>query len=73
MLTKTTVAFQDLVDYRKGDDGSWKAEFHGALDIATEGSTLEQCRRRALDELDMKLSAWIVGSANPATQKPGDQ
>ena len=37
MLSKTTVAFQDLVNYRKADDGMWKAEFHGALDIATEG------------------------------------
>ena len=41
-LFKTIVAFRDLVNYRQADDGMWKAEFHGALDIAAEGPTLEE-------------------------------
>jgi hypothetical protein len=73
LLFKTIVTFQDLLNYRKADDGMWKAEFHGALDIATEGPTLEQCRSRAIHALDEKLSAWIIGSANPATPESDDQ
>jgi hypothetical protein len=72
LLFKTIVAFRDLVNDREAD-GVWKAEFHGSLDVAAEGRTLEQCRSRALDELDEKLSAWIVEGAYPATPKTDEQ
>ena len=66
MLFQTIVAFQELVDYRKTENGSWKAESHGAVDIEAEGPTLESCRSRARDILDEKLAAWIRGQAGSA-------
>ena len=59
MLFKTITAFQDRVDYSKNEHGSWKAEFHGPVDVLVEGSTLEHCRRQAYDEFDAKLAAWV--------------
>ena len=73
LLFKTIVAFRDLLNYHKADDGMWKAEFHGALDVAAEGPTLEECRSRAVDQFDEKLSVWIIGSANSATPRPDDE
>jgi predicted RNase H-like HicB family nuclease len=72
VLFKTIDACRKLLDYHKRDDGSWLAEFHGALDVAAEGPTLEQCRSRALDVFDEKLAAWIAGTADSATPTPPD-
>ena len=69
MLFKTFAAFQELVDYRKNKNGSWKAVFHGALDVEAEGPTLETCRSRAYDALDEKLAAWLARKADRATSK----
>jgi predicted RNase H-like HicB family nuclease len=63
VLSKTIMTFRSLTDYHKSENGAWTAEFHGALDVKTEGATLEQCRDRALDALDEKLAAWITATA----------
>jgi hypothetical protein len=61
VLVKTILAFQDLVNYSRNDDGSWRAEFHGPIDIVANGSTLERSRSGAQDALDAELEAWITG------------
>jgi hypothetical protein len=73
VLFKTIIAFQELVDYRKSQNGSWKAEFHGALDVEAEGPTLESCRSRAREILDEKLAAWIAGTADSAALAPPER
>jgi hypothetical protein len=67
LLFKTIRAFQQRVEYTTGSDGSWSAEFRGALLVQTNASSLEQCRARALDALDEQLAAWITG---PTTARP---
>ena len=68
MLFKTFDTFQNLVEYTHGADGSWKAEFHGALDVVVEAPSPERCRRDVQDALDKKLAEWIVG---PRSVTPG--
>src|SRR6266536_1410942 len=45
------------------------AEFHGAIDVESEGPTLEKCRSRTVDALDDALAAWLGGTAERATSK----
>ena len=52
MLFKTLQTFYKVVDYRKGGNGSWTAEFHRSLEIEAFGPSLEDCRRHATDALD---------------------
>jgi hypothetical protein len=67
---QNVLAFQDLVQYTKNDDGSWKAEFHGSIDITVDGPTLERCRHGVLDALDAALEAWITGRQQFARRIP---
>jgi hypothetical protein len=46
MLTKTFIAFQERLDYTKNDDGSWRAEFRGPVEVLVEEPSLERCRWR---------------------------
>ena len=73
VLFKTIEAFQDLLDYRKSENGTWTAEFHGAVDVEAEGPTLETCRSRACWALDEKLAAWIAGTADSAAPAPPER
>ena len=54
MLFKTYEAFQNRLEYTHRADGSWKAEFHGAVNVAVEEPTLERCRYKALEALDQR-------------------
>jgi hypothetical protein len=69
LLTKTTSVFQELVNYVRGANGEWTAEFHGIIDVVVEGDTLERCRRRALDAFDQSLSTYLAASTNAASEK----
>lgn len=60
MLFETIRAIQNVLEYRKNEDGSWRAEFHGAIEVAADGATLEECRRRMYDALDSELAVWVV-------------
>jgi hypothetical protein len=71
MLMKTFEIFRDRVEYSRTGDGSWKAEFHGAVDVVVEASSLERCRRDALDVLDEQLAEWIVGPVKVAPSALG--
>ena len=71
MLWKTFDTFQNLVEYTRTDDGSWKAEFHGAVDVVVEAPSLERCRRDVQDALDKKLAEWIVGPTTVAPSARG--
>jgi hypothetical protein len=66
MLFKTYEAFQNRLEYTHRADGSWKAEFHGAVNVAVEEPTLERCRYKALEALDQKLAELIVVDARSA-------
>jgi hypothetical protein len=61
MLFRTFEIFQNRVEYTRNADGSWKAEFHGAMDVAVEEPTLERVRCKVAEALDQKLAEWIVG------------
>lgn len=61
MLMKTFDVFRNLVEYSRTDAGSWKGEFHGAIDVVVEAPSLERCRWDVQEALDEKLAAWIVG------------
>jgi hypothetical protein len=69
VLTKTTNVFQELVNYVRGENGAWTAEFHGIIDVVVEGNTLERCRRLALDAFDQGLSAYLAANANSSSTK----
>jgi hypothetical protein len=73
MLFKTILALQDLVDYHKCENGSWKAEFRGPFEIEAEGPSLERCRHRAYDALDEKLATWLAGRADSAAPTPSER
>lgn len=62
MLSDTCRAFYERLEYTKSSDGSWTAEFNGAIHVLTTASSLERCRSRALDELDKQLAAWIAAT-----------
>jgi hypothetical protein len=66
MLFKTYEAFQNRLEYTHRADGSWKAEFHGAVNVAVEEPTLERCRYKALEALDQKLAELIVEAKSAA-------
>ncbi len=66
MLYKTFLAIRDRVDYSRGEDGSWRGEFHGPFDVAAEASTLEECRVRVQDAVDAWLVGWVTVSAPAA-------
>jgi hypothetical protein len=66
MLWNTYRTFRDLVEYTKNDDGSWKAEFHGAIDVAANAATLDRCQTEIQDALDQKLAEWIRGPRTTA-------
>jgi hypothetical protein len=70
VLVKTILAFQELVNYSRNEDGSWRAEFHGPIDIVASGPTLEACRRHVQDSLDAALEAWITGRKEFARREP---
>jgi len=59
MLFKTHTAFQERLEYTKTADGSWTAEFAGRIHVRVGDSSLERCRRLALEDLDAKLADWI--------------
>ena len=61
MLLKTYEAFEDRLDYTKGADGSWTAEFRGPFAVHVKEPTLERCRRSAMAALDEQLAALITG------------
>jgi hypothetical protein len=61
MLWQTFKTFRDLVEYTRNDDGSWKAEFHGAIDVAAEAATLNLCQSEIQEALNQKLAEWIRG------------
>ena len=69
MLSRATIAFQQLTEYTKAADGLWTAEFSGPIHVRISDPSLERCRRLALDDLDSKLEAWLtapqVGVGNP--------
>jgi hypothetical protein len=58
-----------LVNYVRGENGAWTAEFHGIIDVVVEGNTLERCRCRALDAFDQELSAYLAASANSGSKR----
>ncbi len=55
----TTRAVSDRTDYRKEPDGTWKAEFDGAIHVVATGSSLEDCRFRMFDALDARLAQFV--------------
>jgi hypothetical protein len=59
MLWKTFETFRDLVDYSRNGDGTWHAEFHGAIDVAVQAASLYECQREIQEALDQKLAEWI--------------
>lgn len=67
MLWQTFKTFRDLVEYTRNDDGSWKAEFHGAIDVAAEAATLVRCQNQIQEALDQRLAEWI---RSPRTAAP---
>ena len=64
-------AFQKLLDYHKRDNGSWKAECHGPIEVEADGPSLEKCRSRATEALDEKLAAWLAGRSHRVELPPG--
>jgi hypothetical protein len=71
MLFKTYHAFHDHVEYSRNADGSWKAEFHGPIDIVVVGRTLERCRFVLSEALDEKLEEFISASYNVSVSRHG--
>ena len=69
-MYKTFSRVRDLMDYRKQKDGSWTAEFRGAIDIKAKGLTLEECRSQAFDMIDEKVAALVAGRGNSAATRP---
>ena len=63
MPFRTIHAFQERINYTKIKNSSWRAEFHGPVDVLVEETTLERCRSRAPEQLDDKLAAWLAGGA----------
>jgi len=61
MMVKTMQLLEDLFDPNKQEDGSWRAEFHGPIDVHAEGRTLAECRRRMDDAFDQQIALWLVG------------
>jgi len=59
MLSKTYRMFEDRLDYTKGADGSWTAQFRGPFDVRVTEPSLDRCRCHAFDELDVN---WPHGS-----------
>jgi hypothetical protein len=72
MLVKTTIAYQNALEYARNNDGSWTAAFRGPFQILVTADSLERCRNRALDELDARLAEWIAmpvtGESDPLTK-----
>ena len=66
MLFKTHAAFQERLEYTQAEDGSWIAQFHGSIDVRVGDSSLERCRRLAIDDLDAQLAVWLTA---PATER----
>ncbi len=66
MMMKTVGAFRDRTIYTRSEDGSWKAEFHGAVNVIVEGPSLERCRFAALDALDERICEWILADTDAA-------
>ena len=60
MLARTVQAFEKRLDYNKNKDGSWRVEFHGAVDVVVEAATLDECRDEADQVFDQKLAELVV-------------
>jgi hypothetical protein len=71
MLFKTHTAFQEQLEYTKAADGSWTAEFSGAIHVRVGDPSLERCRGLAVDDLDTTLSAWLTAPATPKEDRRG--
>lgn len=69
MLFQTYDAIQDAIEYHKNDDGTWRAEFHGVIDVSAQGPTLERCRWKMRDAVDSALAVWVTRRQNP--HQPG--
>jgi hypothetical protein len=63
------MVFQELVNYVRADNGAWRAEFHGIIDVVVAGNTLERCRRLALEAFDQGLSAYLEAHATSLSTK----
>ena len=68
MFWKTYDIFHGRLEYTLKPDGSWKAEFHGAIDVVVEAQSLERCRSKAQDALDEQLAELIIKSAKEGSK-----
>ena len=69
MLARTAQAFERRLDYNKNKDGSWRAEFHGAVDVVVEAPTLDECRWEADQVFDQKLAELVVARGKKRNTK----
>ena len=60
MLARTVQAFEKRLDYNKNKDGSWRVEFHGAVDVVVEAATLDECQYQAGQVFDQKVAELVV-------------
>jgi len=63
MFYETVKAIDRLVDYNKLEDGSWRADVKGVVDVHVEGRTLDDCQHEMYRAVDERILRWITGVA----------